>query len=360
MKSKHRHELQTNELSKILAELKPWWDRHGTTVSWGLVVVLAVALGVLLWVRSTKASRAAAWSAFVGAQTPEDLEHVATDYAGSEVAAWAKLHAAERRLAEGMPLMYTDRSAGKAELEAAQQTLEQLAADSGAPDAVRERALVLLGQVREALSDGNLQPAIEAYEQFLRQFPNSVLREKVERRLQLLKTGGAQAFYAWFAKQNPKPADLEKPKDLTGAAGGSTGQAADASRSAGEAAEPSSTSSGSSAGPQLTFPAAPEQRKAASSAETGKQAAGTQSRSTQPSGTQSGEPSPQPATPAAGAAPASKPDVSEASKSNASDQQKPASAKSQTGAGQPPSKSSQKEPKSNQNEPRSDQSKAKK
>ncbi|NOX53700.1 MAG: hypothetical protein GXP27_04550 [Planctomycetes bacterium] len=222
MKSQHRHELQTNDLSKLLAKASKWYEQHGSKLTWAVVGVLAIVLIGTYWSRSSRAERAAAWSAFVRCRSPEDFANLAEDYDGTEIAAWARLRAAESQLQQGTVLMFTDRAAGKSELKAAEATFSALLGDETTPSMVRERALIGLAQVRESLADGNLQPAIELYERFVREFPDSVLKEMAQRRIESLKTGGAQAFYAWFAKQNPKPEDLEKPKDLAGEGTGTT------------------------------------------------------------------------------------------------------------------------------------------
>ncbi len=58
MKSERRHELQKNTLDAELMKLKGFYQKHGTKISWGLVIVAAVVLAVVLWNRRTDQKRA--------------------------------------------------------------------------------------------------------------------------------------------------------------------------------------------------------------------------------------------------------------------------------------------------------------
>jgi len=70
-----------------------------------------------------------------------------------------------------------------------------------------------LAKSTEAQSDGDTAKSIEGYAALLNQFPKSIYKAAAEERIESLKSPEAKEFYAWFHKQNPKPADLKKPKD---------------------------------------------------------------------------------------------------------------------------------------------------
>ena len=55
-------------------------------------------------------------------------------------------------------------------------------------------------------------PAIEVYERLLK--CDTPYKQLAEERIAALRTATAQDFNAWFALQNPKPADRAMPKDL--------------------------------------------------------------------------------------------------------------------------------------------------
>ena len=214
MKSQHRHELQTNELGLLVERFTNWYEENSSRLLVGvLIVAAAIAVGVYV-TRSSYARRAEAWAAFAACRSSEEYANVADDFEGTAVGAWARLNAGEGQLQQGIQLMFRDRAAGVAELKEAETRLKGLVDDSGTPKEVRERALIALARLRETASDGDLQPAIALYKQFLTEFPKSVLRATAEQRVDALEAGRSQEFYAWFHKQNPKPADLEKPSDL--------------------------------------------------------------------------------------------------------------------------------------------------
>jgi hypothetical protein len=87
---------------------------------------------------------------------------------------------------------------------------------------VRERALFGLARAEESLSDGTTQAAQKVYQRLLERFPDSFFKDKAERRLRELSSGGSAEFYQWFAKfDRPKPKD-QQPRD-TGATGSDLG-----------------------------------------------------------------------------------------------------------------------------------------
>ncbi len=55
MKSTRRHELQHNALDSELAKVADWLKRYKTHLSWGILLVVIVVLGVFWWIRSSRA-----------------------------------------------------------------------------------------------------------------------------------------------------------------------------------------------------------------------------------------------------------------------------------------------------------------
>jgi len=131
------------------------------------------------------------------------------------------LQEAESELYTGVQMMFTNRDAGNSELKKARENFDKLIADRSTPQDALERARFGLARCLEALPpDKNSppskinDPAIEAYERLLKEFPDTVYKPVAESRIAALRTATAQDFYAWFEAQNPKPADREMPKDL--------------------------------------------------------------------------------------------------------------------------------------------------
>ncbi|MBI5759352.1 MAG: hypothetical protein HZA46_12610 [Planctomycetales bacterium] len=215
MDSKHRHELQTNDLGKLTDKVGQTLDKNANQILGVVCVASLILAGVIYWVRTTNAQQSAAWTDIASHRTADDLKEVAERYDGTSAAAWAKLQEGERRLAEGIPLMFTDRESGVKELGKAKGAFESLVNRTGVAAVVRERALFGLARCLESQSDGEktLGDAIAKYESLVKEFPDSPHKEIAEKRVVLLKSDGAKEFYAWFSKENPKPLPPAKPSD---------------------------------------------------------------------------------------------------------------------------------------------------
>jgi hypothetical protein len=214
MDSHTRHDLQNNELAKLATSATPFFERYGNHIAVGICVVSIISAGFIYWTRSSYVKAAGAWMSLTSATTPNDLADVADRYKGTSAAGWAKLKEGDRRLADGIQLMFTDREASLVELKKAKEAYAAIVSISD--PTIRERALYGHARTLESLSTGDLADAIKAYDTLLKEFPTSVYKTDVEPHLKRLKTGGAQEFYAWFAQQNPKPAPPKKPSDKVG------------------------------------------------------------------------------------------------------------------------------------------------
>ena len=248
MKSQHRHELQTNELSKLAARATEWYEAYHMKAGIVVAVICLVSAVVIYFVRSAQAERAAGWAAFAACRTAEDYANVAEDFAGTDVGLWASLLEAENHLQQGLQLMFTDRPAAISDLKASEKAFETVLNHKSAPAEVRERALFGMAALREAISDGETGSAIELYKKLVNEFPESVYRELAEQRIDDLQSGSSQEFYAWFHQQNPQPKDLDLPSDLEVPAG-------DAKR---ESAEKENNPSNGQPKENVSFPPAPD------------------------------------------------------------------------------------------------------
>lgn len=213
MKSEHRHELAENDLSKLLSKWGAEFDKHANAILTVLIVVALAAAGIIFWTRTSAATRALGWTDLANASSAEDYESVAETYAGTPVAQWATLRAADGYLREGIRLSLSDRSASNERLGQAQTAYEALLNNSSVPPEIREQVLLGYGLTLETLSDGDTSEAIAAYEKLLHEFPETRFERYATDRIEELKTGGAQEFYAWFHGIDPKPADLPGPQD---------------------------------------------------------------------------------------------------------------------------------------------------
>jgi len=218
MKSEHRHELAENDLevfiNKTRARFAEAMELHGNRIMlWASLVLLLIAAFVF-YKNNSGSANAEGWSALTSAQNAEDLASVADSYKKTPVGQWAKLRVGEQYMQSGLTLMFTDREAGKADLEEAQNAFNELLNDSKTPDVIRERALYGQATVLETTSGADLKPAIETYQKLLSSFPNTAYKVVVEQRIEDLEDKSTQEFYAWFAEQKPEPKDIDLPKDL--------------------------------------------------------------------------------------------------------------------------------------------------
>lgn len=94
-------DLPKNATPDELKELSDWWERHGNLVSTVLLVAAVAVVGARFW-KARAASRAEqAAAAVASANSLEDLEAVARDYAGTAEAPVAILRAASRLCRQG-------------------------------------------------------------------------------------------------------------------------------------------------------------------------------------------------------------------------------------------------------------------
>jgi hypothetical protein len=300
MKSEERHELKTNDLGQMAQQAQVFFQQHGSRLLFAVCGCLLVAAAAVYWVRSSSQAASAGWSQMSTASSAEDFANVADKYPTSSVAAWARLNAANRHLESGIRLAFTDRSAGESDLNAASKEFEQLLSGGDVPSAVRERALFGLARCRESQADESTGGAVEAYERLLNEFPESIYKELTKRRIDVLRTDGAKAFYAWFHKQNPKPPDLQTPRDGQPAdgAGGEPESAGQASEDgAVDPTDAEASPAGGSDGPSLSDPAAPSDESSPTTGAEGEEGGGEGEEETTPAtdpadGTPNSEPSP--------------------------------------------------------------------
>jgi hypothetical protein len=223
MKSEHRHELKTNDLERIASDWghasEHYLHEHTNLLIAGAVALVVLVVGVIYWRTSAGSYDSQGWRALSDAQSTADFGTVADKYAGTKVALWARLQEGENELSSGVRLLFTDRDAGRSDLKKAEENFEKLINDKSSPDEVVDRALFGLARCRESMppkdtTAGTINnPAIEVYERLLKR--DTPYKQLAEERIAALRTATAQDFNAWFALQNPKPADRAMPKDLS-------------------------------------------------------------------------------------------------------------------------------------------------
>ncbi len=210
-----QHDADQTELEKWLNAVLSKAEPYSNQILMGFIAATVIAVVGIFWLRSTGEAASAGWTEYVANEAPDDYKEVAEEYPDTPVATWAQLQAGRLYLSEGLNAALSNRETSDKQLNNAKDSFETILKKTNAPAAAREEALAGLASTLEALSDSDTGPAIKAYEELLQEFPETTHGPWAQRRIEALKTGEAQNFYAWFRKQNPQPTDRPKPKDVS-------------------------------------------------------------------------------------------------------------------------------------------------
>jgi len=211
MKGERRHELEQNVLADWLAKnvdaIKPYANLILA------VVVLAVVgtFGYLWWVQKSAKATNKAWDAFYSAmasQNPADLDQVAEQYPGTNVAHWATVITGDVHLAAGCDQLFTNRASANQELAKAVDAYKTVLNQTSVSE-LRERAT--FGLARAFESQGDLAEAKERYKELIRNWPKGAYTVMAKQRAEALTEPATKTFYDKFAKFDPKPAFSEEP-----------------------------------------------------------------------------------------------------------------------------------------------------
>lgn len=204
-------------LAKLLKESKPFLERYGTTIIYGIAAVLAIA-ALVVYVQRQPAPTAELSRDLMLAKSAEDFQNVADSSPNTQIGILARLRQADSELEDGVSKLFTDREASNTGIENAEKAYKQLEDRKDVNDSIRERVLVGLARVAECRcdgSDGSMNAATEAWQRVLKAFPESkTFKAIAEARIKRLASDDSRKFYAWFSTQNPKPEDdLLMPQD---------------------------------------------------------------------------------------------------------------------------------------------------
>lgn len=203
--------LESNELGQALQTAGRRLEEHATKIVAVVCGVLVVAAAVIWFSRQSGARSVQAWSQLQEARDVRGFGQVAEDYPKQLAGQWGLLKQAELNLESGMSALFRDRELAVIDLKKAIEGFDALARDASEP-VIRERSLWGAAQALEALCDGDTAKATGAYQQLLKEFPDTYYKQLAEQRIEALKKADAQAFYAWFSKEAPKPTDV-RPAD---------------------------------------------------------------------------------------------------------------------------------------------------
>jgi hypothetical protein len=212
-------------LAKILKESKPWIERYGTTLIYGLAAILALAAGIVYFARRPPATAAESQALLLASMsetsTPENYQDVADRAPETPIGNVARLRQAELSFRNAMSNMFSDRKLADEELEKAANTYQRLSERTDLQGDLRERVLAGMARVLETRCDGTeptRKAAVAAWEKLQTEFPMSKMFSAIaEDRVKKLNMEHTTDFYAWFQQQKPTPGDdLLLPQDGPG------------------------------------------------------------------------------------------------------------------------------------------------
>jgi hypothetical protein len=209
MKSERRHELQHNALSDALGDWTVKLEPYSRMIAGAVVLLLALGIAVA-WVSGKGQRRVAdGWDEYFDAVNNLDrprLTEIAEKYAGTSVAPWARIVAADIALNEGTSQLFSDKTQGRELLRQAVDNYQTVFRE-GYDETITQRALYGLGRAHESLAGlDDLEKARGDYEKLIKGWPSGVYSTAAKERLADLQQGSTKKFYDWFAKYEPPKA----------------------------------------------------------------------------------------------------------------------------------------------------------
>jgi hypothetical protein len=211
MKTKRRHELQTNVLADYLGKHIQQYRPHVRVITIGLIAVLIVVAGYLYYSSQQRSTESKGWSDYfraAGNSDPKGLLEVAKLHSGTAAGLWARQTVADFKLAEGAGRMYSDRKESERALREAEDNYRLIEKEGAGSKMLVERARFGLAQVYETFNE--LAKAQSYYQKVVDSNPNSALAKVAKRRAEQLSDRSVESWYNWFERQKPVPPRTSK------------------------------------------------------------------------------------------------------------------------------------------------------
>jgi len=221
MNSERRHELQQNDLADMLGgqikKVEPYAKLIVVAVA--LVVFAAFAIGVYrnaeLTTRSNATYEMLKNSGTGDPGAVEALGGVGTAYSDTAAGSLAKVFQADALLTTGISSLFNDREEAKTQLADALRLYTEVA-DTSKETLVSSRAH--FGMARTYESMGETEKAVSAYNRVVDIRESEAMVTAAKHRIEHLKSPITEEFFAWFNKQDFRPADPSVPPTLPGGA----------------------------------------------------------------------------------------------------------------------------------------------
>ncbi len=206
-----QHESNKSEMEQFVERVGPFFDKWGNHVTAGICILAVVIAAFVYFGRSSHSAAVRGWTEFSKCTTAGEFGNLADKEENTELGAWARVSQADRLLDDGIKSLFSSRTSADRLLKSAEENYRDVLNNNKAPRVARERALYGLARTLEATSEGDNQPAIDAYKRLLDEFGNSVYESVVDERLTDLQSGESKEFYAWFDRKDPEIPDRTTP-----------------------------------------------------------------------------------------------------------------------------------------------------
>ncbi|MGD0896497.1 MAG: hypothetical protein ABR915_01595 [Thermoguttaceae bacterium] len=203
MKSKRRHELQTNVLADWLGDMLERIRPFQNAIL-GTVILLAIAIiGIMWWHNRSIAQAGEAWAAVpLGADAPQPYEQVEMRFPKTPAGEWSGILAADQYLFIGSYQLFHNKAAAAEALNKALEVYQNILKEATSPMA-QERACFGLARTLECMN--RLDEAVVRYQQVVGNWPKGMFATAAQDRLDDLAKMSTKEFYDRFARFNPKP-----------------------------------------------------------------------------------------------------------------------------------------------------------
>jgi hypothetical protein len=159
--------------------------------------------------RSPPPATAAESAKLLKAETPEEFSDIADNAPGTAIGQAASLREGELILQNALRNLFTNRKVGLEELDDAEKVFRKLVDDTKLSEDARLKVAVGLARILEARCDGSdatVKSAVDAWDQVLKDFPDSkVFSALAEERKKQAGPGGNKRILRMVSTTEPRP-----------------------------------------------------------------------------------------------------------------------------------------------------------
>lgn len=192
----------------------------------GLVLALVVGIiAIALISRQSEQKLARAWDSYfsiseISPANEDAVRKTITELGISEPGQMLKLKFSQYLLREGTQQLFSDKAAGKKNINEAKDGFASVSTSSKNSLAIEE---ALLGAAVCEAALGNQEAAIAGYEKQLQQYPQGMFSKVAKTNLERIKNPAAKEWYAWFNEADVSSRSMNTFPDFGRSSGGFPG-----------------------------------------------------------------------------------------------------------------------------------------